>query len=231
VRTFLFHGYDPASVSRTYETAADAAAAWREAGSAGKPYGAVYIGSNWQRWEQVRQFLEQYAPVRSETGQAALIGWDWGERPQWAIDKGIAGIDTDPAFLAETGVEIRHGVRFDEIVGLLGQARFAPIFHRPLFRRLGFVTGRTFETFYADSLPVLMLPRDFVEALYGPAALTLAPGEDIAAHLLDALREPEKHWDAVLRTRAHLARHHSYEARIGELGRLLGERPASGERA
>ena len=72
------------------------------------------------------------------------------------------GIDTDPALLARLEVEVRDGVRFDEVVGLLGKARFAPVFHRPLFRHLGFVTNRTFETFYADTLPVLMLPRDFV---------------------------------------------------------------------
>ncbi len=74
------------------------------------------------------------------------------------------GIDTDPALLARLDVEVRDGVRFDEVVGLLGKARFAPVFHRPLFRHLGFVTNRTFETFYADTLPVLMLPRDFVKA-------------------------------------------------------------------
>ena len=39
------------------------------------------------------------------------------------------------------------GVRFDEVKALLGEARFAPVFHRPLFRHLGFVTNRTFETF------------------------------------------------------------------------------------
>ena len=103
---------------------------------------------------------------------------------------GIMGIDTDPALLARLGVEARDGVRFDEVVGLLGQARFAPVIHRPLFRHLGIVTNRTFETFYADSLPVLMLPRDFVAAIYGEAALALVPGEDIAAHLDDALSRP-----------------------------------------
>ena len=101
------------------------------------------------------------------------------------------GIDTDPALLARLGVEARDGVRFDEVVGLLGQAKFAPVIHRPLFRHLGIVTNRTFETFYADSLPILLLPRDFVAAIYGEAALALVPGEDIAAHLDDALSRPE----------------------------------------
>ena len=123
VRPFLFHGYDPGSVVKPHKTARDAAAAWSD-----KPYGVMYVGSNWQRWDQVRRFLEGYAPAREKLGRACLIGWDWDKRPDWAVQKGIMGVDTDPAFLAELGVEFRDGVRFDEVVGCLGQARFAPVF-------------------------------------------------------------------------------------------------------
>ena len=221
VRSFLFHGYDPGSVVRPYNSAREAAAAWSAVGSAEKPYGVMYVGSNWQRWDQVRLFLEQYRPARGKVGQACLVGWDWGQRPDWAVQKGIMGIDTDTGLLAELDVNVRHGVRFDEVVGLLGKARFAPVFHRPLFRHLGFVTNRTFETFYADALPVLMLPRDFVTAVYGPAALALVPLGDVGAHLTDALDRPEPYWDAVLQTRSHLARHHSYVRRFEELGGLV----------
>lgn len=49
-------------------------------------------------------------------------------------------------------------------------------------QHLGFVTNRTSETFCADTIPVLMLPPQFVEAGYGPAALKLGPGEDVAGH-------------------------------------------------
>ena len=153
------------------------------AGPAEKPYGVIYVGNNWQRWDQVRRFLEQYGTIRAEVGPACLVGWDWAKRPDWAAHAGIMGIDTDPAMLADLGVEVRDGIRFDEVVGLLGKARFAPVFHRPLFRHLGFVTNRTFETFCADTLPVLMLPRELVTAIYGPAALALVPGDDVAAHL------------------------------------------------
>lgn len=224
VRSFLFHGYDPGSVVKPHKTAREAAAAWRD-----KPYGAMYAGSNWQRWEQVRRFLEGYAPAREKIGRVCLVGWDWDKRPDWAVEKGIMGVDTDPAFLAELGVEFRDGVRFDEVVGCLGQARFAPVVHRPLFRHLGFVTNRTFETFYADTLPVLMLPRDFVTAVYGPAALTLVPADDdVGAYLTDALRRPEHYWDAVLKTRAHLAQHQSYAQRFQELARLIQDGLRSG---
>jgi hypothetical protein len=109
VKSFLFHGFDEGSVEKKYTNAADAVAAWKE-----KPYGAVYVGSNWQRWHQVRAFLDDYGKVRNEGGPACLIGWDWGERPDWAAQKAIMGVDTDPALLAAEAVEVRHGVRFDE---------------------------------------------------------------------------------------------------------------------
>ena len=223
VGSFLFHGYDAGSVVKPYESAREAAASWR-----GKPYGAMYIGSNWQRWDQVRKFLEGHAPVRDRIGPACLVGWDWAVRPEWAVQQGILGNNTDPDWLAKLNVDVRDGVRFDEIVGLLGQARFAPVFHRPLFRHLGFVTNRTFETFYADSVPLLMLPRDLVAAVYGDAALKLVPGDDVAAYLTDALNNPEIYWDAVLRTRTHLASHHSYEQRFQELGKLAKVSAPSG---
>jgi hypothetical protein len=221
VGSFLFHGFDAGAVTKSYATAAEAAAAWRAATPGERPYGVMYVGNNWQRWGQVRRFLEQYAPVRSQVGKACLVGWDWAERPEWAVKQDIAGIDTDPALLAEIGAELRPAVRFDEVKGLMSKARFAPVFHRPLFRHLGFATIRTFETFEADALPILMLPRDYVEATYGRAALSLVPGDDVATFMKDALRRPEPYWQAVLDTRAHLTRHHSFAQRLEEVAALL----------
>jgi hypothetical protein len=225
VGSFLFHGYNEGAVARPYAAANEAAAAWN---AAEKPYGMVYVGSNWQRWDQVRRLLEQLHPARAELGRAHLVGWDWSARPDWAVQGGILGIDTDPTLLAELGVVVSDGIRFDEVVPYLGKARFAPVLHRPLFQKLAIVTNRTFETFYADALPVLMLPRDFVTAIYGPAALALVPGDDVAAYMLDALKRPEPYWEAVLQTRAHLARHHSYRQRLQELGGLVENRVRSG---
>lgn len=217
VGSFLFHGFAPEAVLTPETTAAEAAARWREDE---RWFGVAYVGSNWQRWEQVRAFLASHAPHRKTLGWAGLIGWDWKERPEWAIQQGLIGIDTDPKMLFDMDVTVKDGVRFDKVLGYLSQSKFSPIFHRPLFRHLGHVTGRTFETFHADSVPVLMLPKPFVEAIYGPAALALVPGDDVAAFLADALKEPEPIWDAVLKTRAHLAQHHSYARRFEELAAL-----------
>lgn len=227
VGSFLFHAFEPAAVQGGHATAKAAAAAWRNASREQRPYGAAYVGSNWHRWPQVRSFLEQHARLGAASGPACLAGWDWGKRPQWAIDNGIAGIDTDPDLLARLGVEVRDGMRCDAVTALLGKARFAPVIHRPLFRHLAFVTGRTFETFEADTMPVLMLPRDQVEAIYGPAALALVPGDDIAAHLDEALAHPVRAWEAVFETRAHLARHHSFAGRLAWLAELSRQKVAS----
>ncbi len=218
VKPFLFHGFDQASVAKNYANASEASAAWNS-----KPYGAMYIGSNWQRWHQVRTFLEEYAEVRAEAGPACLAGWDWNWRPDWAVQKAIMGVDTDAAFLAANKVEIRDGVRFDEIVGQIGQAKFAPVIHRPLFKELGFVTNRSFETFYADTIPLLIMPEDFVEKIYGTAAQKLVPSKGVAALVRDALKNPEPYWDAVFKTRAHLAAHHSYARRIDELKKAVAK--------
>lgn len=216
VGSFLFHGFNADAVVTPRESVRDAASAWSK-----KPYGVMYAGSNWQRWSQVSTFLENYGKAQAGIGKSCLIGWDWAARPDWAVQQGIMGIDADPALLKRLQVEVRDGVRFDAIPALLGEAKFTPVFHRPLFRHLGFVTNRSFETFYVDTIPLLMLPRDFVSAVYGEAALALVPGDDPAALMQDAMKRPEHYWDAVLQTRAHLAKHHSYARRFEELAALL----------
>jgi hypothetical protein len=228
VRPFLFHGFNADAVAKKHASAKEAAQAWLGAGPAERPYGVVYVGSNWHRWDQLLRFFEQHRSIRNEVGHARLTGWDWTKRPEWAVKGGIEGINTNPTLLAELGVVVSEGIRFDEVVPLLGKARFAPVIHRPLFRQLGIVTNRTFETFYADTLPVLLLPRDFVSAIYGPAALALVPGDDVAAFMADALEDPEPYWEAVIETRATLARNHSYTQRLRELEAVVGQKAMTG---
>jgi hypothetical protein len=220
VRPFLFHGFDAQAVTRPYTSPSEAAEAWC-AGNASKPYGAVYVGNNWQRWSQMRLFLESTEPLNGELPPICLAGSDWEKRPEWAIQLGIHGSDVDPDLLERLGVETSGAVPFDQVVAFLGQGRFAPVIHRPLFSHLGLVTNRTFETFCADALPLLMLPQEQAEAIYGPAAQVLVPGADLAAHIQDANRRPQVYWDAVLEVRAHLAEHHSYRQRLQELTDIL----------
>jgi hypothetical protein len=225
--SFLFHGFAPEAVVIPETSAEAAAARWLKDD---RWFGVAYVGSNWQRWDQVRDFLTAHAPLRHTVGWAGLIGWNWKERPEWAIQQGLVGVDTDPQMLLEMEVTVKDGVRFDKTLGYLSHSKFAPIFHRPLFRELGLATIRTFETFYADTIPILTLPKPFVEAIYGPAALALVPGDDVAVFLTDALARPAFYWDAVIQTRAHLAKHHSYARRFEELAAFAAGNAAGNAR-
>jgi hypothetical protein len=49
------------------------------------------------------------------------------------------------------------------------------------------------------------------------------PSKGIANLVADALKNPEAYWDAVLKTRAHLAAHHSYAVRIEELKKAVAK--------
>ena len=218
VGSFLFHGYDPRAEMHPFRSASEAARHWS---SSDRKYGAAYVGHNWQRWTQIRRFVEAAATVSPPLGNSALVGWDWQRRPDWAVQLGIKGCDVDPELLDRLGVERLEPIPYAEVRGFLGNARFSPVVHRPLFNRLGLVTNRTFETFLADTLPLVMLPREMAEAIYGPDVLPLVPGDDIAGRLTEMLRDPEPYWDAVLRVRAHLASQHSYEQRLSELVALL----------
>jgi hypothetical protein len=217
VRPFLFHAFDAEAVTRTYPSPVDSARAWSDS----KPFGMVYVGNNWQRWTQMRTFLEAVKPVREELGPICLAGWHWDERPEWAIQMGLQAVDVDPDLLSRVGVEVQGAVSYEEVIEFVSQGRFCPVFHRPLFNHLGLVTNRTFETFCSDTIPLLMVPDEMVDAVYGEAARPLAPGRDVTGSLRSMIREPQKYWDAVLKTRSHLAEHHSYQQRFKELITIL----------
>jgi hypothetical protein len=160
--------------------------------------------------------------MRQSLGPICLTGWAWDYRPDWAAELDIPGIDTDPALLRKLAVEVKPNIQFTDTIAAISQGRFCPVLHRPLFNHLGLVSNRTFETFCSDTIPLLMLPDAMIESIYGPAARLLAPGEDVAGRLQDMMRRPEVYWDAVLRTRAHLASHHSFQRRFGDLLAILG---------
>lgn len=218
---FLFHGFNPAAIERSYENADDAARSWSGRTNDQKQYGLIYVGNNWQRWSQMRSLLKALEPIRDTLGPICLTGWAWDHRPAWAAELGIEGIDTDPAMLQQMGVELRGNISFDEVAPFVSRAKFCPVIHRPLFNELGLVTNRTFETFCSDTVPLLMLPDQMIDSVYGPAARRLALNDDVVAHIKDILRHPDPYWDAILKTRAHLAERHSFERRFQELLAIL----------
>lgn len=221
VRPFLWHGFDPGSIAKPYATPEAAAEAWLASNGNGKAYGLTYVGHNWQRWTQIRHVLEGIQPLSAQLGPVALAGSDWAARPDWAVQLGIQGVDVDPALLARSRVELKPPIPFQEMVNFMSQGKFCPVVHRPLFNELGFVTNRTFATFCADTVPLLMLPQKLADSIYGPSGEALRINHDVTGHVERVLREPGPYWKAVLESRNYLAEHHSFERRFEELIAVL----------
>src|SRR5262249_30196872 len=68
VRPFLFHAYDPGGIARHYCSHQEAARTWLGLNGGRKPYGLIYVGNNWQRWSQMRSFLEAIEPLTNDLG-------------------------------------------------------------------------------------------------------------------------------------------------------------------
>jgi len=217
VGAFLFHGYDPAWEQPLTSTEYRVPSTEYRGG---KPYGMVYVGNNWFRWQALRRVLSAMEPIRDRVGRSALVGRWWDDRGE-QVDPALRRVacQTDPAYLARLGVELLPPVPVEQVIATMGEGVFNPVLIRPLFEHLGLVTCRTFETPAANTIPLFAQRPEYVRAIYGDAALPLVLAEGAAAteQIADVLANPGRYAALVRATRAHLARHHSYTARLKEL--------------
>lgn len=209
VGTFFFHGYNP-----DWEIPLDFSA---------KEYGMFYVGSNWFRWRALRRVLDAIAPIRRQVGRIGLVGHNWDRAP-WGADAVLreAAYFTDPDYLKDSGVELGPPIPIEQVIPTMSKAVFNPVLIRPLFHHLGLVTVRTFETPAANTIPLFVQTPAYVREIYGEAALDLAlPEEQPEVKILDIVERPERYIEAVMRIRRHLAKHHSYEARVKQLVEIV----------
>ncbi|MCA9589261.1 MAG: hypothetical protein KC657_28315 [Myxococcales bacterium] len=206
-RSFLFYGYDPSHVAPR--------------GSWDKPYGLGYIGNNWQRWAQIKRVIEAAEPMKAELGKMRVAGWDWEKTPQWIIDLGVPGILVERELLERVPVEAWGPLRYNELIGYLSEHRFTPVLQRPLFNELGLVTNRVFETFMADTIPLVSIPEELAVSIYGDGVKPLLAGDDPGRVVKDGLAHPERAFEAVSKVRQHLAAEHSMKKRFAQLAEIL----------
>jgi hypothetical protein len=209
VGTFFFHAYHPG---------------WEEPLDFGhKDYGMVYVGNNWYRWRGLARVLRALEPIRARVGRIGLVGNGWSAPPPWA-NKTLNedAYFCDSAYLKKLNVETRPPIRFDQVVPTMGKGIFSPVIYRPLFDHLRLITCRTFETAAANTIPLFMQERAFVEEIYGAEAGELVlPQDRPEEKILDILRRPEKYAPIVASRRRHLANRHSYATRLKELVEIV----------
>jgi Glycosyl transferases group 1 len=204
VRPFLFHGYDP-----EWERPLDLAA---------KPYGVVYVGDNWFRWQALAQVLEAAGSTGAAAGRAMVAGEGWEQMPAW-LDEPLRSTAcfTDPDHLRRLGVEVRPSVSAGEVVATMSLGLVNPVLVRPVFEELQIVTPRFFETVAAGTIPLFDLDPQLVTEIYGPDAGELVLGDDRAERLADVRRRPSHYGEIATEVRRQLRERHSFTARAEEL--------------
>ncbi len=211
VKPFFFHGYD-----RSWEVPLD---------FDNKEFGMVYVGNNWFRWRSLSRVLSTAVePIIQHVGRMIIVGNGWDRPAPWA--KPVLPEDAyyhDPEYLRRLGIQVMPPIRFNEVIGWMSHGLFSPVIYRPLFDHLQLVTCRTFETPAANTIPLLCQERQFVEDVYGAAALELVLPRDRPQDKIIDLFENRQHYLEVVRElRYVLNQRYSYAARVKELGEIIG---------
>jgi len=212
VAPLLFYGYDSATA----------------ASHNGRPksWDVLHIGHNWWRWRQIGgTLMPALERVRSNLDGICFFGSWWDKAPAWASRIGLDdAFRCDPGWMRRLQVQIEPPVAYRDVIPTMSMGRVNIMTQRPLFQHLRFVTSKYFEIFCADTIPLVMLPPDQVEQVYGPTGREIALHGDIENKLLDVLSNIERYREAVREVRRHLEVHHSYQRRVQELVDALAYR-------
>lgn len=187
----------------------------RRSGQDGRqPFDLIYVGNNWYRWHDFMWLLTKLARVRTRLGRIAVFGKYWFGDPAAGFE---AHTYSDPDFLRAHGVESYPSVAFDEVELQMGRGRFHPVFVRPVLNLLRLVTPRMFETFAADTVPLLPPYFRHAASLYGPEAAELFLAEDPADSVISMTQDYQRRVSVARSIRAGLEKDHSYDVRLQEL--------------
>lgn len=188
-----------------------------------KQFDILHVGHNWWRWREVsRELLPAFEEIRDQVGRIGFVGLWWDAPPTEGLAAGPAdAFASDPEAFRRLRIETPKPVMYHDVIRTMSTARINIMTQRPVLRRLKHLTLKYFEIFCADTIPLLMLDPDHVEAVYGPAARELSLPGAVAGKLLDVLRRPDHYRGIVEDVRRHLMAHYSYDRRIEELFAVL----------
>jgi hypothetical protein len=204
VGSFLFAAYDPdRELPLNFQA---------------KDYGMIYVGNNWFRWGPMMRMLTAIEPIRERVGRIGVIGDGWDQITQ-SVEQPLRDLAcfTDPAYLETLGIDLMPSVPVAQVTSCMSRGRFNPVLLRPLYNHLKIVTPHVFETFAANTIPLLALDDKFAEELYGEYATELVLKQDPKEQVLDVLGRPHYYTNLVAAIRQHLADRHSYAIRLQQL--------------
>lgn len=174
----------------------------------------LYLGNNWYRWKDIRDFINSITSIRYRLKKVALMGNYWGNKTMKGFKRATT---SDPAFLKRNNVKIIKPPDYGKVEESMSRALINPIYVRSRFYKLKFVTPRMFETFAANTVAVI--PKNFKHAvkLYGEDASKLVISNISKDKILNILDNYQEYLNLCKKIRSKLTKEHSYKVRLNEL--------------
>ncbi|MDP2637764.1 MAG: hypothetical protein Q8P26_01740 [Candidatus Levybacteria bacterium] len=178
-----------------------------------KDYDLLYVGNNWYRWQDISRLVKQISPIRKHLKKIGLIGSYWSSDIMSGFEDATY---SDPNFLKKNKIEVLGSAPYGQVEIAMSRGLLNPILIRPILNHMSFVTPRMFETFLADTVP--LIPQYFTHAidLYGDNASQL-----ILSNPADDIMQIIENYDKYVILRRNilemLKEKHSYEIRINQL--------------
>lgn len=180
-----------------------------------KDFDFLYVGTNWFRWKTLTGLIKALNSIRNYVRRIAVVGqyWTGDAMPNFA-----SATYSDPDFFSTYTVELYPPAPYGAVEATMSRALINPVLIRPSLNALNLVTPRMFETFMADTVPVMQKDlTDNALTLYGDKVEPLCLSDDPASDILRITKEYPYFRKIVGDIRNRLIDEHSYAIRLKEL--------------
>jgi len=179
-----------------------------------KDFDLLYVGNNWYRWNDILWLTEAIAPIRNRLKRVALIGQHWSDKVMDGYEKATY---SEPAFLKRNHIETFDSTPYGHVEETMSRGLLHPVLVRPILNEFHFVTPRMFETFVADTIPLIPVYFTHAAKLYGNAINQLTLSGNPASVIINILDNYDKYKKLTRDIRETLKIKHSYEKRLAQL--------------
>ncbi len=179
-----------------------------------KDFDLLYVGNNWYRWDDICGLVDGLSLVRNRIKKIGLIGRYWDDE---LMEKDKSATFSDPEFLIKNDISFLESAPYGQVEKAMGRGFMNPIFIRPILNKLKLFTPRMFETFVADTVPLIPKYFDHAPYLYGEAIKELTLSDNPADDLIRIMDDYGKYKDLAQKIQKSLIKKHSYEVRLKEL--------------
>lgn len=179
-----------------------------------KEFDLIYVGNNWYRWPDIYWLIKAVSLIRLRLKKIGLVGRYWTGEPMEGFEDATR---SDSEFLKRNNIDIQDSAPYGQVEAAMSAGKLHPVLVRPILNEIRFVTPRMFETFGANTIP--LIPTYFTHALslYGNKVVKLIISENPASDIIRIMDNYETYSNLCKDICQKLRDEHSYEVRLKQL--------------